>query len=230
MDENLRGSLEDNIIYENDEVIVLNKPAGISMHAKNDKDNSVTIESSFRDKLAKNGTLRGGIVHRLDKDTSGVVLLAKTTEGMDFLQSQFANREVDKIYIALVWGHLKHPRARIELPIKESTKTPNKMAVEASGKMSISEYKVIKEYKDYSLVEFSIYTGRTHQIRVQLSHMGHPVVGDRLYGHKPIPEGLKRQFLHAKSISIKISKNQNKKKFSAVLPPDLQNFLDSFNE
>ena len=217
------------VLFENEQVIVINKPAGISMHAKNSKDLSKTIYSIFRSKLANNDQLRGGIVHRLDKDTSGVLIMAKTIKELDYLQQQFASRLVDKTYIALVWGHLRHPRARIELPIKRSTKAPNKMSIDALGKMAISEYKVLAEYNKYSLVQIDIHTGRTHQIRVQFSHMGHPIVGDKLYGGKPMPEGLSRQFLHAKSLALSIEDGLLKQNFEADLPKDLTDFLESIN-
>ena len=217
------------VLFENEQVIVINKPAGISMHAKNSKDQSKTIYSIFRTKLASNDHLRGGIVHRLDKDTSGVLIMAKTIKELDYLQQQFASRLVDKTYIALVWGHLKYPRARIELPIKRSTKAPNKMSIDALGKMAISEYKVLAEYDKYSLVQINIHTGRTHQIRVQFAHMGHPIVGDKLYGGKPMPEGLSRQFLHAKSLALSIKEGLLKQNFEADLPKDLTDFLESIN-
>lgn len=226
----LGENLQDRVVFEDSRVIVLNKPAGISMHGRSAQDDSLTVESVFRNKLAKNDPIRGGIVHRIDKDTSGIVIMAKTEPELEFLQSQFANREVEKKYIALVWGHLKHPRARIELPIKRSTKAPNRMSIDVQGKMAISEYKVIKDYAKYSLIEVSIHTGRTHQIRVQLAHMGHPVVGDRLYGGKPTPPGLSRQFLHAEYLSLRLGDSEDKRAFEAPLPADLQIFLDSADE
>ena len=223
------GKLDKYVIYEDGRVIVLNKPAGISMHGKNPQDEAETVESKFRSKLAKNDTTRGGIVHRLDKDTSGVVIMAKTEPELEFLQSQFADREVDKKYIALVWGHLKHPRARIELPIKRSTKAPNRMSIDANGKMSISDYEVISEYLNFSLLRFTIHTGRTHQIRVQLAHMGHPVVGDRLYGGRPTPKGLSRQFLHAELLALKLGESEERTTFRAPLPDDLKNYMDTID-
>lgn len=224
------GRLEHIILFEDDNSIVINKPAGISMHGINTEDRSVTIASLFKEKLAKNDPIRGGVVHRLDKNTSGVVVLAKNSKQLAFLQSQFANREVGKKYLALVWGHMKLPHARLELPIKRSTKSPAKMAIDATGKMAVSEYKVIEEYKDYSLLELAIFTGRTHQIRVQLSHLGHPVVGDLMYGNKRAPEGLKRQFLHAESLTLKLNQNEPQRVFEAPLAKDLNEFLDKIDE
>ncbi|MCX6804638.1 MAG: RNA pseudouridine synthase [Patescibacteria group bacterium] len=218
------GDIE--IIYEDDKVIVINKPAGLTMHPKNALDQSNSVQKIFSAKLANNDELRGGIVHRLDKDTSGVVIMAKDADTLEFLQSQFANRKVDKQYMCLVWGHLKHPRARIELPIRRSTKSPNIMAVHPTGKMSISEYRVVSEYPLYSYVEFDIHTGRTHQIRVQLAHLGHSVVGDKLYGGKSMPAGLTRQFLHAQKLSLIIPGQDTKTSFIADMPSDLSNFLE----
>lgn len=220
-----KGGFRVGIIFEDDNVIVINKPAGISMHPRNTQDDSTTIRGIFRDKLANNDEIRGGIVHRIDKDTSGVVVLAKNNDTLEFLQSQFANREVDKTYIALVWGHLAHEKARIELPVRKSLKAPNMMAIHPAGKMSISEYKVTANYRDYSLLEIQIHTGRTHQIRVQMAHMGHSVVGDSIYGSKPMPAGLKRQFLHSQKLSIKLPGNSTKTTFEAEMPEELQDFL-----
>jgi 23S rRNA pseudouridine1911/1915/1917 synthase len=217
------------VIYEDDQVLVINKPAGVSMHKINSNDDSITIHDLFNSKLAQNDKLRGGIVHRLDKDTSGVVIMAKTTEALEFLQAQFSSREVDKSYLALVWGRLNHPRARIELPIARSSKSPTAMSIKAGGKMSVSEYEVISEYDNYSYVRISIHTGRTHQIRVQFSHMGHPVVGDKMYGSKPLPSGLDRQFLHAQKLALILPGNKAKTEFEASLPTDLADFLGSLH-
>jgi 23S rRNA pseudouridine1911/1915/1917 synthase len=219
------GDIKIEVLYEDDRVIVINKPAGIAMHPKNEEDDSITISSIFKDKLAKNDPLRGGIVHRIDKDTSGVVIMAKETEALEYLQAQFASREVDKTYVALVWGHLAHEKARIELPVQKSLKAPNMMSIHPAGKMSISEYQVLSSFKDYSLLEVNIHTGRTHQIRVQMAHMGHPVVGDRLYSNRPTPSGLKRQFLHSQRLSIKLPGKNDKTIFEANLPNDLRAFL-----
>lgn len=222
-----KGDIKVEIIYEDDHVIAINKPAGITMHPKNEQDDSITIHGIFKQKLADNDPLRGGIVHRLDKDTSGVVILAKDNDSLEFLQSQFANRQVDKTYIALVWGHLAHDKARIELPLRKSLKAPNMMSIHPAGKMSISEYKVLASYQKYSLLEVNIHTGRTHQIRIQMSHIGHPVVSDSIYGNKPSPAGLKRQFLHSQKLAIKLPGKDEKSIFEAELPQDLEEFLNT---
>lgn len=224
-DEQIRASIE--VLYEDDNVLVVNKPAGLSMHRISPTDHSKTLQGVFTDKLANNDPLRGGIVHRLDKDTSGVVMLAKNTSALEFLQAQFAARKVDKTYLALVWGHLKHPEARIELPLARSYKTPTAMAVRPGGKPSVSQYKVLAEPGPYSYLEIMLHTGRTHQIRVQFAHLGHPVVGDKMYGHKKAPAGLSRQFLHAQKLAIILPGNSEKTSFSAELADDLMEFLES---
>ncbi len=218
------------VLYQDANVLVINKPAGISMHAKNASDQSITIHRIFASQLAKGGDpLRSGIVHRLDKNTSGVVIMAKTAAALKHLQAQFAARTVIKDYLALVWGHLEHKQARIELPIRRSVKAPNIMAIHPGGKPAVSEYRVISEYPDYSLVEINLHTGRTHQIRVQFAHLGHSVVGDEQYGKRSVPRGLGRQFLHAKKLSIKLPGSEKMTSFEAPLPPDLANYLEKLN-
>lgn len=218
------------VLYQNDNVLVINKPAGIAMHAKNSNDQNITIHSIFASQLARGGDpLRSGIVHRLDKNTSGVVIMAKNDTALKYLQAQFAARTVDKVYLALVWGHLEHQKARIELPIRRSTKAPNIMAIHPGGKPAVSEYKVVKEYSQYSLVEINLHTGRTHQIRVQFAHLGHSVVGDGQYGNRPLPEGLSRQFLHAQKLSIKLPGDTQTASFEAPMPSDLESFLEKIN-
>lgn len=219
------------VLYQDSNVLVVNKPAGLTMHAKNSDDLSQTVQSIFAEQLPKQGDpLRRGVVHRLDKDTSGVVILAKNQKTLEYLQAQFAARTVGKQYYALVWGHLKQTRARIELPIRRSTKAPNIMSIHQDGKQAITEYVIKSEYRDYSLVDIKLLTGRTHQIRVQFAHLGHPVVGDKLYGGRSVPEGLTRQFLHAYKLSILLPGDDKPTTFEAPLPSDLQAFLDSINE
>lgn len=217
------------VMYEDEDVLVINKPAGISMHKTAADDPNVTIHDLYANKLAQNDPIRGGIVHRLDKDTSGVVIMAKNNQAMEFLQKQFAARKVEKDYLALVWGHLKHAKARIELPIRRSTKAPNQVSIHQSGKMSISEYRIEHEYDQYSLVQIQLQTGRMHQIRVQFAHIGHPVVGDKMYGNKPLPAGLGRQFLHAKRLGLMLPGTTTKRFFEAPLAEDLKQFLETIN-
>jgi 23S rRNA pseudouridine1911/1915/1917 synthase len=218
------------IIYEDEHVLVINKPAGISMHKINPEDERTTVHDLFKAKLAGNDPLRGGIVHRLDKDTSGVVIMAKDISSLEFLQSQFSDRLVEKSYLALVWGKLPHPKARIELPIARSSKSPTAMVIRPGGKMSLSEYELVSEYHGFSLIRVRIHTGRTHQIRVQFAHMGHPVVGDNMYGSRPLPKGLSRQFLHAERLALTLPGQDSQSVFEAPLPNDLKTFLEGLND
>lgn len=225
-DENKVPDYSIEVLHEDKDVIVINKPAGIAMHKINDTEETLTVRDIFANKLANNDDLRGGIVHRLDKDTSGVVIMAKNDQALNFLQGQFADRTVDKTYLALVWGKLKHEKARIELPLSRSSKSPVAIVVSPAGKISISEYRLLKEIPPYSYLEVSLHTGRTHQIRVQFAHMGHPVVGDKMYGNKSMPAGLGRQFLHASELSLVLPGQKQKTTFKAPLASDLRAFLE----
>lgn len=216
-------------MYEDQNVLVINKPAGIIMHAKNRADLSPSVRSIFASKISGGEIGREGIVHRLDRDTSGVVILAKNQLSLEFLQSQFGARKVTKEYLALVWGHLKHQRARLELPIRRSLKSPAVMSVHPSGKEAISEYYVVKEYGDFSLLSVRLHTGRTHQIRVHLAHIGHPVVGDKVYSKKILPQNLNRQFLHAKRLCLQLPDKKKPNCFTTSLPDELDKFLEQID-
>jgi len=196
------------IIYQDDNVLVVDKPAGI------------VITDIYPD-LSK--------VHRLDKDTSGVLLIAKNEKALIFLQKQFKQRYVEKRYIALVVGNVKNNQARIETLIgrskKQGTKQKVYLAVEpgSEGKReAITEYKVLKRLKDYTLLEVFPKTGRMHQIRTHLAYINHSIAGDKKYGFKnqACPKELKRQFLHASYIKIKLPDGRNKE-FKSELPDDL---------
>ncbi len=183
--------------------VVVDKPAGILVHPAYKPSNEPTIESIVSGQLSQPVYL----VHRLDRDTSGVLLIATNDPAKRQLQKQFQNRTVSKTYLALVSGIPKHRHAIIDMPIARHSKNPMKRAVSGIGKLSQTEYKVIATYpsaqnldRSYSLLEVQPKTGRTHQIRVHLAHLGYPIVGDKLYG-KPDPI-LKRPFLHAARLSF----------------------------
>ncbi len=214
------------ILYQDQNVIVINKPAGVLTHATVEHPEAPSIASYFAAQLDDSDALRPGIVHRLDKDTSGVMILAKNTASKEFLQAQFKARNVQKTYLALVWGHLQHAQARIELPIARSLHKGNQMRVVHGGKMAVSQYHVEQVFERFSLLKIDLQTGRTHQIRVHFAHIGHPVVGDRQYGTKPMPAGLSRQFLHAMSLGCELPGGE-RKQFEAPVPADLENFLQS---
>lgn len=215
------------VVYRDKNIIVINKPAGMVVYPTPNSTQKSVLDY-FRSDICDENTTRPGIVHRLDKDTSGVMVIARNTTARKYLQAQFKKRQVEKIYLALVYGQLKQKNAKIDLPIARSKKTPVKMVVKTNGKRSLSEYEIIKEYKKMSLIKIRLMTGRTHQIRVVFAHLNHPVVGDKLYGFKskqPI-EQPPRQFLHSLQLKIKTSKNsENQTQFIAPLSNDLQNYL-----
>ena len=205
------------IIYQDDNVLVVDKPAGV-------------VITDVYPNLSK--------VHRLDKDTSGVLLIAKDEKALIFLQKQFKQRSVEKKYIALVVGNVKNDQARIETLIGRSKKQGTKQKVYltaepgSKGKReAITEYKVLERFKDYTLLEVSPKTGRMHQIRTHLAYINHPITGDKKYGFKnqPCLEGLKRQFLHASYIKIKLLDNRYKE-LSSALAQDLKLCLQNLKK
>lgn len=214
------------ILFEDSNVLVLNKPAGLLVHPTDHNPSANSLTQIFAHKLIQSDPLRPGVVHRLDKDTSGVVIMAKTEIALRALQAQFKARTVEKIYDALIWGHLQEPKARLELPIRRSLRQPNKMMVHHAGKLANTEYEVVGRYVLYSLLKIKLLTGRTHQIRVQFAHLGHPVVGDPLYSKQKLPRGLTRQFLHAQSLTLTLPTGE-RKQFTTSMPQDLNSFLRS---
>ncbi len=197
------------IIFEDKNILVINKPAGIVVHPDNSGHSSGTILNAA---LAHCKNAKP--VHRLDKDTSGVLLIAKNIKTHEKLSKLFKDRKVEKTYIALVKGHLKTKEGRIEAPIKRDSKNRQQMAINRLGKNAITTFKVLETYPKTSLLEVKIETGRTHQIRLHLASIGHPVIGDKKYGDPK--SAFPRQFLHAKKLII------DGKTFSAKLPKMLK--------
>lgn len=201
------------IIYEDDNVLVLNKPIGMLTHAKG----GIVAEETIADIIKPLTTYaadtnRPGIVHRLDRDTSGVIVTVKNPETAALLQKQFTNRTVKKTYLAVVMGSLKHSDARIDLPIERNPKLPSQFRVGASGKAAITDYKTLAEGQNKTAVALMPATGRTHQLRVHMAHLGSPIFGDRVYG-----KVADRLYLHAWQLEITIPKGQ-RKVFSAPIP------------
>ena len=213
------------ILYEDSDILVIDKPAGVLVHPA-DTGSAPSIVADFASGIDDSDTLRPGVVHRLDKDTSGVMLLAKTPQAKQYLISQFKAHKIVKTYLALIWGQPKDLKATIDLPIGRDTTKRTTMSVKPQGKAAVSHYQVDQVYDRVSLVRVNLETGRTHQIRVHFAHIHHPVVGDTTYSNKPLPKGLRRQFLHASEISLKLP-NGEKKTFHSELAADLQQFLDS---
>lgn len=194
------------IIYEDENVIVIDKPLGILSHAKGAISEEYTVADFFKDYTSYAAdTNRPGIVHRLDRDTSGVMLGVKNPETATSISRQFAKRKVKKIYYAVVEGHPKLAEALIDLPIARNPSALSKFKVDAYGKPAETNYQVIASNDKYSLVKLMPKTGRTHQLRVHMSHIGNPIVGDRVYGKEA-----DRLYLHANSLEITIPGGERK--------------------
>ncbi|HSE29610.1 MAG TPA: RluA family pseudouridine synthase [Candidatus Saccharimonadales bacterium] len=212
------------VIYEDDDVIVINKPSGVLTHAKGELNDEFTVGEFMKPRTTDGaGTNRPGIVHRLDRETSGVIIAAKNNESKRWLQKQFATRKVKKTYMALVEGRPKEHSANIDLPILRNPKKPQTFKVDPNGKPAQTFYDTVENFKSYTLLRLKPFTGRTHQLRVHLNYIGCPIVGDKLYGHEP-PKALGRLFLHAAELELTLP-NRERKVFKAELPPELQNFL-----
>jgi 23S rRNA pseudouridine1911/1915/1917 synthase len=212
------------VLYQDDDVLVVNKPSGVLTHAKGVVSEEFTVAEFVRP-LTTDGvdTNRPGIVHRLDRGTSGVIITARTPEAKRWLQKQFAQRKVKKSYIALVKGAPKEPNAILQLPIDRNPKKPQSFRVAANGKAAETAYETIATYKKYTLLRLMPHTGRTHQLRVHMQYLGCPIVGDDLYGVAEPKLG--RMFLHAATLELTLP-SRMRKVFTAPLPADLEAFLE----
>jgi 23S rRNA pseudouridine1911/1915/1917 synthase len=216
------------IIYEDDNVAVINKPTGVLTHSKGEVNEEFTVAEFIRPHTSDGSdTNRPGIVHRLDRDTSGVIIVAKNNETKGMLQKQFQDRRAKKTYIAVVDGTLKHIEANLDLPIERNPKKPSTHRVGPSGKSAQTAYKVIATNGKYSVLELKPTTGRTHQLRVHLEYLGHPIVGDILYGGSKSPLG--RLCLHAKALEITIPVG-DRKTFEAPLPDDFAELVEEISK
>ena len=195
------------IIYEDTDIIVVNKPKGMVVHPANGNPDGTLVNAIMaicKDSLSGiGGEIRPGIVHRLDKDTSGLLIVAKNDKAHVNMSEQIKNHEVKKTYMALVRGCVKENEATIDMPIGRSNSDRKKMAVNKNGKNAVTHIKVLKRYDKYTLLEINIETGRTHQIRVHLSHIGFPVIGDYIYSNGKNEFGVVGQCLHAKELEFK---------------------------
>jgi 23S rRNA pseudouridine1911/1915/1917 synthase len=209
------------IIYEDNNVIVINKPAGLLVHPSTSSGQVQTLINYFP---------KTKLVHRLDKDTSGLMVVVKNEKTSNWLKSQFKNRKIKKKYLALVIGKVKDKRGIISKTISKSRKRGGSQTTTPIGKRreAITRYKVLKEYNDYTLLEVSPETGRTHQIRVHLASINHPIAGDEKYKFKRqvFPKNLKRQFLHASYLQFQMPDNKMMK-FQSKLPDELKNVLEN---
>jgi 23S rRNA pseudouridine1911/1915/1917 synthase len=219
----LTGEIE--VLYEDDDVLVMNKPSGTLSHAKGFSPDEFTVADFVRRHMkdVQDDDVRPGIVHRLDRDTSGIIIAAKHDEAKSFLQRQFQDRKAKKRYIAVVQGVPKELRAHIDLPIGRNPKRPSSFRIDASGKPAQTDYSVLGSNSTYSVVELRPITGRTHQLRVHLGYIGNPIVGDVVYDGGKSPIG--RLCLHAQSLEITLP-NRERRTFVASLPDDFQGLVD----
>jgi len=227
------------IRYEDDDILIVNKPAGMVVHPGTGHDSGTLVNALLAhcpDLPGIGNTKRPGIVHRLDKYTSGLLVIAKNDLAQRYLQQQFKERTVGKKYLALVDGQIQPRSALIDAPIGRDPRHRKRMSVivpgtprarSARARSAQTQYQALTVYDQYSFIECVIFTGRTHQIRVHLAYINYPVVGDHVYGRRKQPFALKRQFLHAAELTFKRPGDQKKLSFSAELPLELQEILDS---
>ena len=221
------------VIYEDEDIIVVNKPKGLVVHPANGNPDGTLVNAIMaicKDSLSGiGGEIRPGIVHRLDKDTSGLLIIAKNDKAHINMSEQIKNRQVKKIYIALVRGKVNENEATINMPIGRSNKDRKKMAVRKDGKEAITHFKVLKRYDKYTLLEVKIDTGRTHQIRVHMAEIGHPVVGDLVYSNGKNEFGVEGQMLHAKSLDFKHPITGKEMHLEAELPEYFKQVLNELD-
>lgn len=222
------------IIYEDKDIIVINKPKGMVVHPANGNPDGTLVNAVMaicKDSLSGiGGEIRPGIVHRLDKDTSGIIIVAKNDKAHINLSEQIKNHEVKKKYIALVRGSVKENEATIDMPIGRSTKDRKKMAVTKNGKRAVTHIKVLERYEGkYTLLQVNIETGRTHQIRVHLSQIGYPIIGDAVYSNGKNEFGVEGQCLHAKSLEFRHPITGEKMSLEAEMPDYFKNIINELN-
>ena len=214
------------IAYEDQELLVIDKPAGLTVHpAPGHRDHTLAnaVLAHLPGLEEVGGPLRAGIVHRLDKDTSGLLVVAKSEEAHAHLAKQFQERRVTKLYLALAHGGVSPPEAIIEAPIGRDRRDRKRMAVLSTGREATTRYRVVRQYQGYSLLEVRPTTGRTHQVRVHLASVGHPLAGDSTYGKRhPL---LDRHFLHANLLGFRHPSTEEYVELKSELPPDLGEFL-----
>jgi 23S rRNA pseudouridine1911/1915/1917 synthase len=215
------------VIYEDADIMVIDKPAGLTVHPAPGHPSHTLVNAILGHcpgLTASNELMRPGIVHRLDKDTSGLMVIAKNDSAREYLVAQFKSRTVTKRYLVLVKGRLSPEQGIIEAPIGRDPHRRRRMAVVESGKQAITQYQVRKYLDNYTLVEVGPVTGRTHQIRIHLSAIGCPVVGDPTYGIKSAH--LDRQFVHAYRLGFRLPSTKQYQEFTSPLPADLEQALE----
>jgi 23S rRNA pseudouridine1911/1915/1917 synthase len=228
------------IIFENDDVMVVNKPAGMVVHPAAGHFSGTLVHAALAhapeiESMGIEGTTgerRPGVVHRLDKNTSGIILLAKNDQAHRYLINRFKDRKVEKVYMALVDGAPPTPKGRIETPIGRSSADRKKMAVTppSRGREAVTEYKTIESFPKHTLLEIHPITGRTHQIRIHLDFIKCPITGDTVYGLKKPTVEIDRHFLHAARVKITLPGEDTPRQFTAPLPMDLVEVLENLRK
>ena len=219
------------IIYEDPDMAVINKPAGLTVYPAPGHAGHTLVNAMlqrFPDLACFGDSPRPGIVHRLDKDTSGLIVVARNERTRLDLVNQFKSRSVTKVYLVLVQGRLEPEKGAIDAPIGRDPSDRKRMAVVSRGRTARTDYRVLQYFKNCTLAEAHIQTGRTHQIRVHMSAIGHPVIGDKKYGKSSTSAG--RQFLHACYLELRLPGSGQMRSFTCGLPPDLQQVLKSFGK
>lgn len=223
-----------NIIYEDNDIIVINKPKGMVVHPGNGNPDNTLVNAVLahcKGSLSGiGGEIRPGIVHRIDKDTSGLIIVAKNDKSHINLSEQIKNHEVTKIYTALVKGNISEDEATIDMPIGRDKKDRKKMSVTREGKEAVSHIKVVKRYGNYTLIRVKIDTGRTHQIRVHMAKIGHPVVGDEVYSSGKNEFGVKGQMLHSTILKFKHPISGKEIMLEAPLPQYFEDVLSKLDK
>jgi 23S rRNA pseudouridine1911/1915/1917 synthase len=223
------------IIFENDDLLVVNKPAGMVVHPAAGHASGTLVNAVLGydpDIEGIGGEERPGLVHRLDKETSGLIVLAKNDKAHQWLQDQFRLRQVEKTYLALVDGKPPTPSGRVEAPIGRDPSHRKKMAIVPlrKGREAVSEYKTLESFAEHTLLEFHPHTGRTHQIRLHCQFLGCPIVGDSIYGHRHSTVKIDRHFLHAHKLKITLPNDKQASVFEVPLPAELEAVLKTLRE
>ncbi|MBV7363820.1 RluA family pseudouridine synthase [Actinomycetaceae bacterium TAE3-ERU4] len=223
------------VIYEDENILVIDKPAGIAAHPARGFDGPTVVGALMAkgyEFITEGDAYRRGVVHRLDADTSGLMVLARDNDAYLQLQNDFRLRQVDKTYQALVQGHMEHSAGTIDAPIGRARSKDGKMAVRPDGRHAVTHFRVLHSYRGAQLLEIDLETGRTHQIRVHFASLGHPCVGDLRYGANPKLAGelgLKRQWLHASRLVFAHPLTGEKMEFNSSLPNDLEGVLSGLS-
>ncbi|MCF7926026.1 MAG: RluA family pseudouridine synthase [Candidatus Izimaplasma sp.] len=225
----LKEDIPLDIVYEDDEIIVVNKPTGLVVHPGAGNPSGTLVNGllyNIKDFKAIKGEIRPGIVHRIDKDTSGLLVVAKTPAALEHLSDQFKAKTTTRSYIALTEGVIDHNKGKINAPIGRNPKRRKQMAVVKDGKEAVTHFQVTKRYKKNTLIKCQLETGRTHQIRVHMQYIKHPLVGDPTYGHRKTVKS-HGQFLHAETLGFIHPKTHKKMTFEQPLPTYFTQYLET---